>query len=45
MDEISVLSFLSKLIDDEEQIKILKLMSEGKHTEDLLENLLEIKKE
>ena len=45
MDEISVLSFLSKLIDDEEQIKILKLMSEGKHTEDLLENLLEMKKE
>ena len=43
MGEISVLSFLSKLIDDEEQIKILELISEGKHTEDLLEKLLEMK--
>lgn len=45
MDEISVISFLSKLIDDDEQIKVLKLMSEDNHGEDLLKKLLEIKME
>lgn len=45
MDENSVLSFLSKLIDDDEQIKVLKLMSEDKHGDDLLEKLLQPNKE
>lgn len=44
-DSISILSFLTKLIDDKEQVKVLQLISEDYYGEELLEKLLEIEEE
>jgi hypothetical protein len=44
-DNISILSLLTKLIDSEEQIKVLQLISEDYHSEKLLEKLLGIGEE
>lgn len=40
MNDISILSLLSKLIDDEEQVKVLELIAENNFSEELLEKLL-----
>lgn len=45
MNDISILSLLSKLIDDEEQVKVLELIAENNFGEKLLEKLLEINEE
>jgi hypothetical protein len=45
MNDISILSLLSKLIDDEEQAIILKLIAEDNFGKELLEKLLVINEE
>ncbi len=45
MNDISILSLLSKLIDDEEQVKVLELIAENNFGEELLEKLLGINEE
>lgn len=46
MDEnISIVSLLSKLLDDEGQIKVLQLISENYYGEELLEKILGIEGE
>jgi len=42
MNEISILSLLSKLIDNEEQVKVLELIAENNFSEELLEKFLGI---
>lgn len=43
--DISILSLLSKLIDNEGQIKVLQLISENYFGEELLEKILEFGEE
>ncbi|WP_321429048.1 hypothetical protein [uncultured Methanolobus sp.] len=38
---LSILSLLSNLIEDDEQVNVLKLISEGYFNEELLEQLLD----
>lgn len=45
MNDISVFSLLAKLIDDEEQIEVLELISKNYYDEDLLKKLLNIGEE
>ena len=45
MNDISVFSLLAKLIDDEEQLKVLSMIFENYYGEDLLKKLLEIDEE
>ncbi len=42
MNDISILSLLSTLIDNEEQVKVLELIAENNFNEELLEKLLGI---
>ncbi|WP_157206090.1 hypothetical protein [Methanosarcina vacuolata] len=43
--DVSILSLLSKLIDDDKQVKVLQLISEGYFEEELLEKLLDVMEE
>lgn len=45
MDDISVFSLLAKLIDDEEQIEVLEMISKNYYEESLLKKLLNIGEE
>lgn len=43
--DVSILSLLSKILSDERQIKVLRLMSEDIYGEELLKKLLDFKEE
>lgn len=45
MNDISVFSLLAKLIDDEDQVEVLELISKKYYDEDLLKKLLNIGEE
>jgi len=45
MNDISVFSLLAKLIDDEDQVEVLELISKKYYGEYLLKKLLEINEE
>jgi hypothetical protein len=40
--EVSILSLLSKLIEDEKQVQVLQLLQKNLYGEELLESLIEI---
>jgi hypothetical protein len=43
--DVSILSLLSNLINDDKQVKVLQLISEGYFGEELLEKLLDVMEE